>query len=694
MELCESETDARLTVLEAVSSSFAGWSLDEYQDRFKVGAFESVSRPLVEDVVREIERTNIPYPLALSALGREVIPLSDQRRSGAYYTDWRLAAHLASRAQSFRPQREKPWLDPACGSGTLLAAAAMTVDSGRERDDLIRESLVASDLSANAIRATRLTLASLTADLSVVSALDKRLIVQDSLASLESWCQVVPNGAALVIANPPWEKLRVTRHEAAKAIGEERSYGTDLQRPIDVETPRAEMLRYVRDVVASTRLQGSGEHDLYKLFLELGMGLLAEEGILAMLLPAGVIRSRGTEKLRNELESTSSRLVIDVLENRARHFAIDTRFKFVAITASGGRAAKDIELFVADRKGQLPSEPAVLNRRELRTVRPDLSVPETRSQTEWQLFSRLTSTGFRVGDSQSPWHPKYIREVDMTNDRRLFHRRSDSGSSIPVLEGRHITQYRWRSKAYLSGEGRSAAWQPVPLREATDASAQWYVTPGDLRDSVSQRVAVSRIGFCDITGQTNERTLICARIPAGVVCGNKVPTLEFQHGGREHEDLFLALTNSLVVDWMMRRLVTTTVNFFLLDSLPLPPVNIEDAVGRELVLLARQVSDEEGRPDADLRRVGRDRARIDALVASAWSISVDEMRLILEDFPLLDRHQPALAGENRSTITQDAVLSQLARINGDQDVWSSRLDSASRAGAAPFVPAEFAKGPQ
>lgn len=684
--------DTRLAVLETVSALIGGWSLRHYQSEF--GTAQESNAPIagIADIVlREIEASGIPPSLALSALSREVLPVTEQRRSGAYYTDWRLAVHLASRS-TYRARRDRPWIDPAAGTGMLLVAAGASIAAGAERDKVIGDVLVACDLSERALRGARLSVASLTSDLGAVRQFNSRLRVQDSLTDAAGWASVAPDGAGLVIANPPWEKLRITKHEAALAAGVTRSYGSGFDAPIDVNTPRAELVRYVTEVVSGTRLQGSGEHDMYKLFLELGMGLLDDGGVLAMLLPAGLIRAQGTEGLRNELQSRSTFLSIDVIENRARNFAIDTRFKFLSVTAVMGKPGSDIHLSVADRTGLLPEIPVVIDRSMLRSVRPDFSIPEVASTNGWQLFYRLATTGVTLADKESPWSANYLREIDMTNDRSRFVRATESASGVPVLEGRHVAQYRSRAKQYLGGEGRAASWRPVPLTLAAEVIPQWRIDESHLRPAARQRHTRSRIGFCDITGQTNERSLLAARIPAGVVCGNKVPTLAFSSDDSDREDLFLAMANSFVVDWLLRRLLTTTVNFFLLDSLPLPPLAPQDKHSPRIIELVRLVTRAEGDPRVGLATVARWRAEIDALIAHAWGITLAEMTMILEDFPLLDRHQPPLPGEKRSTITADAVLSALASINEEHDPWARRLAAAAQQGATPYVPAEHARG--
>lgn len=683
-------SDGRLTVLEAVAAILGGWNLHDYWDRFAHGRPDVLCnpQPWADKVLASIADTPVTVSLALSALSREVIPNAQQRKSGAYYTDWRLAEQLAAESVPMI-RTDGLWIDPACGSGMLLTAAAMTVTAGKKRDRVIRDKLTGADLSARALRGALLSVASLTSDLSVVAGFADRLLQHDSLVSQKTWAKLAPAGAAMVIGNPPWEKLKVSRHEIATGLGQVRSYGQDYEDEVDLTRPRAELLSYIEQIATGTRLQGKGEHDLYKLFLELGIVLASENGILALLLPAGLIRSQGTEMLRRELDGASRELSISVIENRARNFAIDTRFKFVAVVARVGAGERlPIKLKVADRTGTLPAEPVRISRHELQTSRPDLSVPEVKSSEEWELFARLAKNSYTVGAQSGPWRPVYRREVDMTTDKKKFHRTQDP-DSLPVLEGRHVSQYRWRAKTYQSGEGRSATWRPEPMGSAT-LKAQWFIPLKALQAASAQRTTRPRIGFCDITGQTNERSLLLARIPSGVACGNKVPTLAFPEGGEDREDLFLALTNSFVVDWMMRRLVTTTVNFFLLDSLPLPKLDETSETGRQLVALARSISAAEGEPGVSLSDVGRLRARIDALVASAWDLRLEDMELVLKDFPLLDRRQPCLDNEVQSTITRDAVLAELANLYGLEHGSTNRLKDGQDKGAIPYIPAEYA----
>lgn len=89
--------EARFQVLEAVASRLGGFDLDEYFSVFGTIPITTTNVLLTaaRTIVAEIERTGIPPTLAISALAREVLSYCEQRKSGAYHTDYRLALHLA-----------------------------------------------------------------------------------------------------------------------------------------------------------------------------------------------------------------------------------------------------------------------------------------------------------------------------------------------------------------------------------------------------------------------------------------------------------------------------------------------------------------------------------------------------------------------------------------------------------------------
>lgn len=701
---------AALSVLEAAASRLGGFSYEGFRSRFAIADVVPPADALevADRILRELARTPIHTSLALSALARPILNPSEQRTTGAYYTDFRLAEHVASLVAPHVRDGARV-IDPACGTGILLVAVTLRA-CGPDRYRLanwLAHSVYAADLSEHALRGARLALASLTDDLDVIEQMVSRWRCGDSLAA---GIDDTFSNFDIVVGNPPWEKLKLTRHEFVRAKGGTRHYGAEYH------ASGVDQSLYVRqrDQVASyadalaerySRL-GGGEPDLYKAFLELFANLARPGGCVSVLVPAGFIRSQGTESLRRWVFDTAAELSITVLENRARFFSIDTRFKFLSLhfvktdrIVSGRGSTKssnprsELRLWHArgTDAGVEITGTARIGRKTLATIRNDLTVPEVRSDREWRLFRAISERAKRRADHSSAWAHEIVREVDMTRDRKWF-RNSPTTSALPLVEGRMIHQHRFGAKMYRSGTGRAARWETTPLF-APELGPQFWVPREHLSNAASQRVDRVRAGFCDITGQTNERSMLAALVPAGVVCGNKVPTVTFPDDPSEERlFLWLAIVNSLPFDWMLRRVVTTTVNYFVLLSVPLPQIDRDSLPGRRLSAAARDLHTLHWHRGGALDpwRFAELRAAIDLDVLSAYGCGYADLITMLDDFPLLDRGQTPLQGEARSTITRDYLLATAARrFKTPHGEAAERVRAARALGAMPFIPSEF-----
>lgn len=691
--------DARIEVLEAVASLLGGFTLHEYRRRFDATGILTEKQALeaASSVLCVLKRCLIPPSLALCALARPRVSHARQRVSGAYYTDFRLAQYVvAPVAKRLVPGARV--IDPAAGTGILLVAASL-IASGPDRLRRARwlaECVTAWDLSVDALRGARLALASLTNDLSAVETMVGRWNTHDSLlAETAAWGEY-----DVVLGNPPWEKIKLSRHEFAKANGIARHYGAEYERFDDeaLVSQRGGIARYGSALAHRYPLLGRGEPDLYKAFLELFLKLVSAGGCVSVLVPAGLIRSQGTAELRGFLVEHAGELCFTILENRARFFAIDTRFKFLGLvfTKSGGSSTRDdlrVQHATGTAEGVVETGRARIGRKALRSIRPDLTVPEVRSAKEWRLFRAMSMLAPSAVKRGSPWECEIVREVDMTRDRKDF-LRSPGSSCIPLIEGRMVHQHRFGAKAYRSGTGRKATWDPVLLKR-NELTPQFWYPRHRLPDSIARRSSTLRAGFCDITGQTNERSMLAALIPSGVVCGNKVPTVTFPNDPRENRLLlWLAVANSFTFDWALRRIVTTTVNYFVLKSVPFPRLQPDSLPGRRLVEASRELRciDSEGNAP-DVWRTAELRASIDIAVHAAYGLGFEDLALILRDFPLLDRGQPPLEREERSTVTRDFILAQASRrFRVQSGRYLERVTAARAAGAVPYIPSEFLSG--
>lgn len=698
--------EMRFQLLEAAAARLGGFDLAEFQSAFGVRSSQSPRElsALAAPLTRALQDVSMHPALALSALAREALSEAERKRTGAYHTDFRLAQRIAQLAAPGLSANSIV-IDPACGAGILLTALTSAI-CGSDRDRAaawLARSVCAADLSPNALRATALSLACFTDDLEALKRMRSRWYCGDSLLAEDSvWASMAPDGFDAVVGNPPWEKLKLSRHEYLKSSGESRHYGAAVN-SLDYERYGAErdaIAHYSRQLLARYPSLAEGEADLYVAFTELFYRICKPSGSVAALLPGGLIRSQGTKALRRRLLGGSDRLSISVIDNRARFFEIDSRFKFLAVMLSksrpDSRRSRAVELMHerGTSEGLQTVGRAVIPRRTLSAIRPDLSIPEVRNTAEWRLFSKIARSGEAWAHPHSAWFPEFCREVDMTKERRHFVP-SAGPSRIPVVEGRMVQAHRFGAKGYLEGTGRSARWETYQVGGST-VSPQFWIPRAQVPRASQTRLEQLRAGFCDITGQTNERSLMAAIIPPGVVCGNKVPTLVFPRDTSEERLLvWTAAVNSFVFDWMIRRVLTTTVNYFLLLSVPLPRIQTDGLPWRELVRASRELRhlDASQKSRTTTEKIASLRSEIDAEIALAYGLSNRELTLILDDFPLLDRGQPALHGESRSTVTRDSVMAAFVRRSNQHDtIWSERERVARALGAVAFVPSEVALG--
>ena len=673
----------RMLVVEYCASLEGGFPIGDYWNFLGIPVEQQDYSAIAEYATQLhnlLLNSEIAFPLAISSLMSKPIPLSEQKKEGAFYTDFRLASFVAKECRS-KLKKESSVADIAAGTGILLAGVALLYKEkySNSFDYWIANKVFAYDLSEDALRGALAAIASLSHSLSAIKGLWNNWKTFDSLTT-----DHLDNCAFdIVVGNPPWGKIKLTRHQFSLENGLEHAYGTVFQ-DLDedsYDTAKKERGDYIDLLRAKYSLLGCSDVDYYIAFMERALGLLAPSGRLVYIVPAGLIRSQGTFAIRERVFFHYSNVGISLFDNKDNYFSIDSRFKFLIIGLdNSGKPGAFIQLHNYRESQEHPKHcPVKIGIRRLARHRKDLTIPEVFTKEELDLYFRICEKSCDITD----WNYSISREVDMTNDKRHFKSTPDK-DTIPVIEGRMVQPYRLGAKRYISGSGRKAIWEPCKQ----GLHAQFFISKKDLSPEIKNRLNYKRVGYCDIAGQTNERSMMAAIIPKDVVCGNKVPTILF--GGEnpeEHMYLWLGVANSIVFDWLLRRVLTTTVNYFLLWSIPFPKINIRDSIAIEIINYARVLS-EMGEDYYDNDEMGILRARIDVLVAKAYGLDYNDIELILDDFPLLDRGQPSIGG--KSSITRTLIMSNaedVFKLNANTyRLLSSQLYGI---GAKPFILSEM-----
>lgn len=277
---------------------------------------------------------------------------------------------------------------------------------------------------------------------------------------------------------------------------------------------------------------------------------------------------------------------------------------------------------------------------------------------------------------------KPVRKVAAVDRHRIV----AGGVYTALYEGRMVHNFDHAQKAYVSGEARMAKWDDLSLDEAKLTPRTFVLSSGE---------STTRIGFCNVTGATNERSMLATLLPSDHLSGNSVPTLRLSTT-REAVSL-VSLLNSFVGDALVRLRVSLNLNWTYVSRIPVPKasaltgnVKLAEAVAKlscttpELADVWNEIFPAEpwtyASAERDEWKRAELRADIDAAIADAYGLSVAEYARVLTGFPLLDRNQPALPGDffvtesdkdesgvelkPRSFITRDFALFRYMKLKG------------------------------
>jgi hypothetical protein len=244
-------------------------------------------------------------------------------------------------------------------------------------------------------------------------------------------------------------------------------------------------------------------------------------------------------------------------------------------------------------------------------------------------------------------HPKEVGWIQLADGSGVVHEDAIEDIALPLYEGRMIGQFDFSEKGWVSGKGRSAVWRDIPW--TSKVFEPQFLMNARTRDETHGAVSGTklsaselwaRVGFMDVTSATNRRTIVASAV-GGFPCGNKVPTLTVERNGTVRGLALLAILNSFVFDYQLRtRLGGLTVNYFILADAALPRVGGVEATAQvaSLALAHPQFApllygDEamSAMPALTAHERLRLRCSLDAIVAAAYGLHLDELAWILRD---------------------------------------------------------------
>ena len=508
-------------------------------------------------------------------------------------------------------------------------------------------------------------------------------------------------GFDAVIGNPPWETLSPDAKEFfARWAPEIRTQPKEEQeQTIAALTENPDLLREWQDnrrrlftwvhflknsgrftLYAQGNL-GKGDFNVYRMFVEAALRLVRTGGFSAQIVPDGLYSGANTAAIRQAILEEYTLDPLLGFENAAGVWfpGIHRSQKFCIFAArripSGTgaiRARFGLRIpsaLAAALAGDLLHIPLAM----IREFSPDaLAVMEFADQRDIDIAAKMYARWPKFGDEHAgPPYRQYMREIDMGNDRDLF---SEDPDGLPLYEGRMVSHYDHRAKGYRSGRGRAAVWVDLAFGDPEKGiQPQWYVLREQVPDKTRGRLAQFRVGFCDVTGATNERTFMSALIPPTTLAGHSLPTITFPLNWEWACLPWLAVGNSLCMDFIARFKASNHMTFGIIDSLPFPRLGIDhpavaalgprvlrlSCTGPEMTPFWNAMAahgwvdpvDPQGPPpgllDEDQRLAVT--AEIEVIVArDLYGLDTGEMAHVLDSFPIVARRQGERYGEYRT----------------------------------------------
>jgi hypothetical protein len=404
-------------------------------------------------------------------------------------------------------------------------------------------------------------------------------------------------GFDCVLGNPPWETMSPDVKEWFAAYDYEiRNNSPDGQREIMdrlLEDPRIlqawnlhcnQLYSSAAFIKGSGRYLlfapghlGKGDFNTYRFFVELSLALSSFKGTAAMIVPENLYNGANAMALRQQLIEERGPLLLRGFENAKNYWFpdIDSRAKFcLFVSPRGTKGNNRVDAAFCIRTEQqlreLTSQVSLPSWLASEIGGEALAIPEVRSSLELGIIEKLYRTypRFKDGYGQLGGSRPYARELDMGNERSLF---TEEECDIPIYEGKMVDQYDYRAKAYDSGRGRSAVWTDLPFgSQSKKIAPQWHARQTSLDEETVKRISIYRVGFCNVSSPTNQRSLIATIIPPKSVCGHAVPTLHIAGWRQKDMLLFVAIANTLSMDFLVKKKVGLNMTFSIMDTLPLP----------------------------------------------------------------------------------------------------------------------------
>lgn len=259
---------------------------------------------------------------------------------------------------------------------------------------------------------------------------------------------------------------------------------------------------------------------------------------------------------------------------------------------------------------------------------------------------------------------------------------ADGETYLPLYEAKMIHQYTHKFATYDEPQRSRLVNEAEMLDPNFHVMPRYWLQQSLVKERLKPKIEGDNLiqdwllTFRDIARSTDERTAIFSRIPF-TATNNKLPLIFFSDAVNQNVDLFYALVNSFVFDYLARQFVGgTNLSYFILKQLALP--TLEQVSTQFMQRISELVSELDSwqvvnpKPsnigkaerNTDYLMAGtksrqRVRCEIDAYCFEIFGMNLGEAEYILDQFPVLRHRETAEFGFYK---TKEMILNYLERL--------------------------------
>lgn len=493
-------------------------------------------------------------------------------------------------------------------------------------------------------------------------------------------------GFDIIIGNPPWDKTKFSDDDFFPQYKSDyRSLIASKKKEIqdnllakdyikqNYEKQKAyinNLSEYYKKVYPLNK--GSGDGNLFRLFIEKNLSLLKQDGNLAYVLPSALMFEDGSLTLRKEILENKTLEYFYSFENRQAIFAdVDSRYKFALMLIKNTQANHTHKIKTMFYKTDMNSlknkdEILTLSLKDIKKLSPThLALMELKDKQALKILRKC----YNAFQNLSFDYIDFVNELHMTNDKDLFIEEFREGL-LPLYEGKMIYQFNAnfsQATYFLEKAKFDERLKSKELYRAKKATGK-ELNP----KLIKYDREFFRLGYRAVASDTNERTLIASLLPKNCGFGHSM----FANAPKQYivkddeicmdivpyeKILFvLALFNSLVVDFIIRNMVQINVSKSYLERIPLPQPSDEEIQNNEIYktlaknALLLQLYNDQNRHFDELKqefnikneeipktKKAYDilRAKNDLLVKELYGLSDDEFSYMISTFKVLNEKQ-------------------------------------------------------